>query len=354
MNDTLHIAELDSNVRFDATSDILATSKISLRRLSVAPMLDLTNKHYRYMARQISRHAWLYSEMIHADAIVYGDRQQLLAIDESEHPVALQLGGSDAKKLAEASRIGQSFGYDEINLNCGCPSPRVQKGAFGACLMRDVELVADCLNMMQDAVGIPVTIKHRIGLDEDTDYQVLADFVGVLSQKTSCQTFIIHARNAWLNGLSPKENRHIPPLNYPYVYRLKKEFSDLEIILNGGVTDNDSVANHLQYVDGVMVGREAYYRPMMMQEWDRRFYGDDTLPVVQYDELIPKLHHYAQQQLLRYPAITLRHIVRHYLGLVHGVNGARQWRKILSDATLLRENNPDLILEAWQSVIAAR
>lgn len=253
------------------------------RTLSVAPMLDWTDRHYRYMARQITRHTWLYTEMVNAGAIVYGDPDRFLHRNECENPVALQLGGSEPKLLANASAKAAEYGYDEINLNCGCPSPRVQKGAFGACLMNEVELVSNCLNAMQDAApDYAVTIKHRIGLDKQTEYEPLAEFVGTLRDKTPCRTFIVHARNAWLDGLSPKENRDIPPLRYDYVYRLKNEFPDLEILINGGVKTNEEIAEHLRHVDGVMVGREAYHNPMIMQHWDSLFYGD-TQPEITYE-----------------------------------------------------------------------
>ena len=318
------------------------------RTLSVAPMLDWTDRHYRYMARLISRNAWLYTEMINANAIIHGNSDRLLAYHPQEQPVALQLGGSEPAVLAQAAKIAAGYDYDEINLNCGCPSPRVQQGAFGACLMREVELVAQCLNAMQEAVNIPVTIKHRIGLDKETAYQPLADFVGTLREKTACRIFVVHARNAWLEGLSPKDNRDIPPLRYDYVYRLKQEFPDLEIILNGGVTDNAQIHRHLQYVDGVMVGREAYHNPMLMRSWDAEFYASHQ-PAVEYEDLVNQLLDYARRQLAN-PDISLRHMARHYLGLMHGLPGARQWRRMLSDASLLKNNDASLIAEAWQAV----
>ena len=288
------------------------THTLPPRRLSIAPMLDWTDRHYRYLARQITRNTWLYSEMVNSGAIVYGDKDRFLMFNEGEQPVAL-------------AKAAEEYGYNEVNLNCGCPSPRVQKGSFGACLMNEVMLVADCLNAMQDAVGIPVTVKHRIGVDRQTEYQTVADFVGTLRDKTACKTFIVHARNAWLDGLSPKENRDVPPLKYDYVYRLKQEFPELEIIINGGITTNEAIAGHLQHVDGVMVGREAYHNPMVMHEWDRLFYGDTR-------------------------GTILRHIVRHSLGLMHGLKNARTWRRMLSDATLLKDNDGSLILEAWKEV----
>ncbi|MCF7522133.1 tRNA dihydrouridine(20/20a) synthase DusA [Neisseria sp. ZJ106] len=319
------------------------------RRLSVAPMLDWTDRHYRYMARQISRHTWLYSEMINAGAIIYGDAQRFLMFNEGEQPVALQLGGSEPADLAQAAKAAEQYGYNEVNLNCGCPSPRVQKGAFGACLMNEVDLVADCLNAMQDAVQIPVTVKHRIGVDRQTEYQTVADFVGTLQRKTACRTFIVHARNAWLDGLSPKENREVPPLKYEYVYRLKQEFPDLEILLNGGVTTNEEIAAHLQHVDGVMVGREAYHNPMIMRHWDRLFYQDDRAPIA-YAELVERIYRYSQTQIQAGRGTILRHIARHTLGLMHGLKNARTWRRMLSDANLLKDNDGTLILQAWAEV----
>ncbi len=320
------------------------------RRLSVAPMLDWTDRHYRYLARQISRHAWLYTEMVHAGAIVHGEADRFLRKEDSEQPVALQLGGSEPALLAAASRQAAAYGYDEINLNCGCPSPKVQKGAFGACLMNEVALVADCLNAMQEAApACAVTVKHRIGIDRQTGYQNVADFVGTLREKTTCRTFIVHARNAWLQGLSPKENREIPPLQYDYVYRLKQEFSDLEIIINGGITSSEAAAGHLRHVDGVMIGRECYHHPMVMQDWDARFYGSSE-PAIGHGELVRRLYHYMQAQIAAGRGTGVRHMARHYLGLMHGLPRAKLWRRMLSDSALLQANRPELILDAWAAV----
>lgn len=316
-------------------------------------MLDWTDRHYRYMARQISRRTWLYTEMINAGAVIYGDPERFLLKDSCENPVALQLGGSEPQALAAAAGKAAAWDYDEINLNCGCPSPRVQKGAFGACLMNEADLVADCLNAMQEAAPqCAVTVKHRIGVDKQADYQVVADFVGTLREKTACRTFIVHARNAWLDGLSPKENRAIPPLRYDYVYRLKQEFPDLEIIINGGIKTNEEIAAHLNHVDGVMIGRECYHNPMIMRDWDNLFYGDKHAPV-EYEELVARLQAYAAAQLAAGRGTILRHMARHYLGLMHGLKGARQWRRMLSDAGLLKSNRPELIAEAWAEVAKA-
>lgn len=324
-------------------------SRLPPRRLSVAPMLDWTDRHFRYMARQITENAWLYSEMINAGAIIYGDKDRFLMFNEGEQPVALQLGGSEPADLAKAAKAAEEYGYNEINLNCGCPSPRVQKGAFGACLMNEVGLVADCLNAMQDAVDIPVTVKHRIGVDRQTEYGVAAEFVGTLYEKTVCRTFIVHARNAWLDGLSPKENREVPPLKYDYVYRLKQDFPELEIIINGGITTNGQISEHLKHVDGVMVGREAYHNPMIMRDWDRLFYGESS-PPVEYADLVRKLYEYSRAQIQAGRGTILCHIVRHSLGLMHGLKNARTWRRMLSDAALLKDNDGSLILDAWREV----
>ena len=324
-------------------------SRLPPRRLSVAPMLDWTDRHFRYMARQITENAWLYSEMINAGAIIYGDKDRFLMFNEGEQPVALQLGGSEPADLAKAAKTAEEYGYNEINLNCGCPSTRVQKGAFGACLMNEVGLVADCLNAMQDAVDIPVTVKHRIGVDRQTEYGVAAEFVGTLYEKTPCRTFIVHARNAWLDGLSPKENREVPPLKYDYVYRLKQDFPELEIIINGGITTNGQISEHLKHVDGVMVGREAYHNPMIMRDWDRLFYGESS-PPVEYADLVRKLYEYSRAQIQAGRGTILRHIVRHSLGLMHGLKNARTWRRMLSDAALLKDNDGSLILDAWREV----
>lgn len=325
------------------------TRPLPPRRVSVAPMLDWTDRHYRFMARQITRHAWLYSEMVNAGAIVYGDKDRFLLRNECENPVALQLGGSDPADLAKAAKAAEEYGYDEVNLNCGCPSPRVQKGAFGACLMKEAGLVADCLNAMQDAVQVEVTVKHRIGVDRQTEYQSVADFVGTLSRKTACKTYIVHARNAWLDGLSPKENRDVPPLRYDYVYRLKREFPELEIVINGGIGCNRQIAGHLEHVDGVMVGRECYHNPMLMRDWDALFYDDGHEPI-DYATLVDRLQAYAAGQVAAGRGTQLRHMARHYIGLMHGLKGARAWRRMMSDAELLKPSNPGLIGEAWQKV----
>ncbi|WP_434779783.1 tRNA dihydrouridine(20/20a) synthase DusA [Neisseria sp. Ec49-e6-T10] len=320
-------------------------SSVVSRRLSVAPMLDWTDRHYRFFARQITHHALLYSEMVTTGALLFGQADRFLSFDEAEHPVALQLGGSDPKDLAKCAILAQTYGYDEVNLNCGCPSPRVQKGAFGACLMNEVSLVADCLKAMQDVTDIDVTVKHRIGVDREDSYDIVRDFVGALAHQTSCSTFIVHARNAWLEGLSPKENREVPPLKYEYVYKLKQDFPDLEIIINGGVKTNEDITKHLDFVDGVMVGREAYHNPYFMAQWDQLFY-DDSHAVLTQVQIVDLLRIYCQKQLDRNQGTNMRHMVRHYLGLMQGKKGAKAWRRMLSDAKLLNGADTTLLVEA--------
>ena len=312
------------------------------RRLSVAPMLDWTDRHYRYFARQISRHTWLYTEMVTTGALLYGDVERHLRFDEAEHPVALQLGGSEPAELAQCARLAQQWGYDEVNLNVGCPSERVQKGAFGACLMAEPQLVADCVKAMRDVVDIDVTVKHRIGIDQIEHYDYLAGFVDQVAA-AGCTTFIVHARNAILKGLSPKENREIPPLKYDYVYRLKQERPELEILLNGGVKTNAEIAEHLRHVDGVMVGREAYHNPWLMAEWDAAFYGDDSSAVTR-QQVVDAMLPYIRARLAE--GHKLRNIARHILGLFQGMPGARQWRRMLSDAKLLDGADEGLLLQA--------
>jgi tRNA-dihydrouridine synthase A len=320
--------------------------KYSKRKLSVAPMMDWTDRHCRVFHRKITRHTWLYTEMVTTGALVYGDVARHLRYDEQEHPVALQLGGSDPADLAKSAKLGQEWGYDEINLNCGCPSERVQKGAFGACLMAEPELVADCVKAMRDAVSIDVTVKHRIGIDKVEDSGFVRDFVGTVAE-AGCTTFIVHARNAILKGLSPKENREIPPLKYDVAYWLKQQFPDLEIIINGGVKTDDEIAQHLEHVDGVMLGREAYHNPWVMADWDRRFYGD-AAPGKTREQVLAEMIPYIAAQLAEHGAngLKLNSITRHMLGLMAGLPGARAFRQLLSDPKRLAAGDPGLLLEA--------
>ena len=295
-------------------------------------MMDWTDRHCRYFLRQVSSRVRLYTEMITAAALVHGDVERHLAFSDEEHPVAAQLGGSEPDELAMCARLVASYGYDEINLNVGCPSERVQKGAFGACLMAEPSLVAECVRAMKDASGLDVTVKHRVGIDSIEAYDFVRDFVATVS-KAGCRTFIVHARNAILKGLSPRENREVPPLKYDYVYRLKEEFPQLEIVINGGIASWVEITNHLAYVDGVMLGRAAYHNPWMLAD------AGKTRP-----QVVQAMHEYAGREE------SLRHVTRHMLGLYHGHRKARLWRRMLSDSELLKQNRPELLLEALAAV----
>ena len=277
------------------------------RKFTVAPMLDWTDRHCRHFHRLLTKYAILYTEMVTTGALLNGDVDRHLRFDVAEHPVALQLGGSDPHDLATCARMAADYGYDEVNINVGCPSERVQKGAFGACLMAEPELIGECVSAMQAAVSIPITVKNRIGIDDQDDYEGLHRFISTVSQ-AGCRTFIIHARKAWLKGLSPKENREIPPLRYELVYQIKREFPQLEILINGGITTLEQCQQHLQYVDGVMVGREAYHNPWVLARVDAQLYGtssavDDRKAIV--EAFLP----YVQQQLEQ--GVPLGHMTRH-------------------------------------------
>jgi tRNA-dihydrouridine synthase A len=316
------------------------------RRLSVAPMMDWTDRHCRVFHRHISKHTWLYTEMVTTGALVYGDVERHLRFNEEEHPVALQLGGSDPTDLATSAKLGEKWGYDEINLNCGCPSERVQKGAFGACLMAEPQLVADCVKAMRDAVSIDVTVKHRIGIDDVQSYDFARDFVGKVAD-AGCTTFIVHARNAILKGLSPKENREIPPLKYDYAYQLKRDFPDFEIIINGGIKTEAEIDEHLKHLDGVMLGREAYHNPFVMANFDQRYYGDTSAPLTR-EQVLEAMIPYIQAQLAQYGPLGLKlnSITRHMLGIMTGLPGARAFRQTLSDSKKLALGDANLLLEA--------
>jgi tRNA-dihydrouridine synthase A len=315
------------------------------RRFSVAPMLDWTDRHYRYFARLMSSQALLYTEMVTTGAILFG-KGDYLEYNEAEHPLALQLGGSDPQALAQCARIAEERGYDEVNLNVGCPSDRVQNGRFGACLMAEPQLVADCVNAMQQQVSIPVTVKTRIGIDEQDSYLFLTDFVGKVSE-AGCNTFIIHARKAWLQGLSPKENREIPPLDYPRVYQLKQDFPALNISINGGIKSWDDITQHLQQLDGVMVGREAYQNPYLLAEVDQRLFGMNRA-LLSRDEVVDAMLPYVAQHLQA--GGRLNHITRHLTGLYQGVAGGRSWRRYLSENAHKPEAGIEVLLAARNSV----
>ncbi|MBY0544634.1 MAG: tRNA dihydrouridine(20/20a) synthase DusA [Gammaproteobacteria bacterium] len=301
--------------------------EIPAYRFSVAPMIDWTDRHCRFFLRLLSRHMLLYTEMITTGAILYGKRDRYLAFDPCEHPVAIQLGGSNPAELAQCAAIAADYGYDEVNLNVGCPSDRVQSGRFGACLMAEPELVAECVAAMKQAVSIPVTVKCRIGIDERDSYEELQHFVQLIAA-ASCDRLIVHARKAWLKGLSPKENREIPPLNYETVYQLKRDFPVLPIILNGGVTDLDQAAEHIQQLDGVMMGRAAYHNPYLLTEVDNRFFNE-KLAILSREDIIAQLVPYIERQ--HRVGVAVKHITRHVLGLFQGVAGGKRWRRFLSE-----------------------
>jgi tRNA-dihydrouridine synthase A len=309
-------------------------------------MMDWTDRHCRFFLRLITRRAWLYTEMVTTGALLHGDVPRHLDFDPAEHPVALQLGGSDPAALAQCATLGERWGYDEINLNVGCPSERVQTGSFGACLMAEPELVAACVRAMRDAVAIPVTVKHRLGLDRNEDYGFVRDFVGTVAD-AGCELFIVHARNAVLKGLSPKENREVPPLRYDVVHRLKREFPALQIITNGGLARWDAIERELACVDGVMLGRAAYHDPWQLAQADWRAYGDEA-PGRSRADVLRALMPYAQAQLQR--GVALRAIACHVLGLYHGQSGGRRYRQILSDSSKLKDAGPELFLEALEAV----
>ncbi len=294
-------------------------------RLSVAPMMDWTDSHCRVFHRLLAPHARLYTEMVHAQAVIHGDRDRLLGFDRSEHPVALQLGGSEPAALAQAAHIGQEWGYDEINLNVGCPSDRVQAGRFGACLMKEPALVADSIAAMIAAVEVPVTVKCRLGVDEEEDYGRFLDFIDTVAA-AGCRIFFVHARKAWLQGLSPKENREIPPLRYDWAYRLKRERPQLTIAVNGGIDAIEDVQGHLQHTDGVMLGRAAYHDPYLLHRLDVALFGGELRTRT---ELLRAMRPYVEAKLGQ--GAALKHISRHVLGLFHGQPGGRAFRQVLSE-----------------------
>ena len=310
------------------------------RRLSVAPMMDCTDRHFRYLVRLVTRHTLLYTEMVTSAALVHGGRERLLDFAEEEHPIALQLGGSDPAELGRCARFAAERGFDEINLNVGCPSDRVRSGRFGACLMAEPDVVARCVEAMIAASRLPVTVKTRIGIDDRDRYEDLTEFVGAVVA-AGCRTVIIHARKAWLSGLSPKENREIPPLRYDVVYRLKEDFPALEVIVNGGIVSLDEAVAHNERVDGAMMGREAYRNPFALAQADRRVFGAAAAPPDRI-EVAHSMLAYARRELAR--GNRLHHVTRHMLGLFHATSGARRWRRHLTteaarrdDAAVIRE-----------------
>ena len=311
-------------------------------RFSIAPMMDWSDHNCRYFWRLLTKQALLYTEMVTTGALIHGDRKRFLHFNREEHPVALQLGGSDPKDLARCARWAQEWGYDEVNINCGCPSDRVQSGMFGACLMGKPNLVADCVKAMMDSCDIPVTVKHRIGIDHMESYEQLLAFIEPVAV-AGCSVFIVHARKAWLQGLSPKENREIPPLNYPWVYQLKKDFPHLTIVVNGGIQTIEECQTHLDHVDGVMLGREAYQNPWMLAQVDEALFGMDS-PLKSRDDVIAELLPFAEQHLAQ--GGQLNHITRHILGLYQGIPGARKFRRHLSENAYKKEAGISILAEA--------
>ncbi|MEO7808094.1 MAG: tRNA dihydrouridine(20/20a) synthase DusA [Ramlibacter sp.] len=316
-------------------------------RMSVAPMMDWTDRHCRYFHRLLSSGTLLYTEMMTTGALTHGDVPRHLDFNAEEHPVALQLGGSDPADLAHCARLGAQWGYDEINLNCGCPSERVQRGSFGACLMAEPELVADCVKAMVDAVDVPVTVKHRIGIDKSESYEFVRDFVGAVSE-AGCGVFLIHARNAWLKGLSPKENREVPPLHYERVHQLKQDFPHLLFAVNGGIKTDEQVADQLQQVDGVMVGREAYHNPWWLARWDAQFFGASNTALTREAVEERMVDYMAREQAAR--GTPWSSVARHMLGLRNGLPGARRWRQVWSDHKLKGLHPRDVMALAHDAI----
>ena len=308
--------------------------------VSIAPMMDWTDRHCRYFYRLLSKNTQLYTEMITAKAILNGDKSRLLDFNLGENPLTLQLGGSDPTEMAKCALIAQDWGYDEVNINVGCPSDRVLSGSFGACLMKEPDLVASCVESMIDKCDIPVTVKSRIGIDDMESYEQLADFIMRIHNK-GCQHFIIHARKAWLQGLSPKENRTIPPLNYQWVYQLKKDFPQLKITINGGIENCSEVKNHLNYVDGVMLGRSVYHNPFLLREIDESIFGSKN-NLLDREQVLIKYMDYIRQQIKF--GVPIRSMTRHILGLYHGESNAKLFRRLLSGKTVELEHLNDWLV----------
>ena len=321
------------------------THKVENRhQLCTAPMMDWSDRHCRFLFRLFAPRATLYTEMVTTGAIIFGDQKRHLDFSSEEHPIALQLGGSAPKELQRCTALASDWGYDEINLNCGCPSDRVQKGNFGASLMLEPKLVAQCVESMQETTDVPITVKHRLGIDNHESYDFVSNFVGTI-RDSGCRTFIVHARIAILKGLSPKKNREVPPLNYEFVYRLKREFPDCSFILNGGLNESTDIDEIMKKIDGVMIGRSIYNSPEFLGKLSQSIHKHSSSSM---DIIITKMHEYASSQISE--GVQLKSITRHLLGLFHGREGARKWRRALSNPEFLKKNNPDLILGAFREI----
>jgi tRNA-dihydrouridine synthase A len=317
------------------------------RTFCIAPMMDCSDRHSRFFMRLFSKNILLYTEMVTAAAIIHGDRDYLLGFSDEEHPIAVQLGGSDPEQLYRVAKICDDYGYDEINLNCGCPSDSVQSGSFGACLMADPELVGECVRALKSGSALPVTVKHRTGIDQQNDYELLRDFVAI-QVEAGADAMIVHARNAWLKGISPKQNREIPPLKYDWVYRLKKDFADCEIIINGGIKTLDSSLEHLQRVDGVMLGREPYQNPYLLHNIDQVIFCDTDSQVKSRLSLLREIYPYIERHLAG--GMPLTKMVRHIIGLFHGEPNARRWRRHLSENACRKSAGMQTLYEAERLV----
>jgi tRNA-dihydrouridine synthase A len=315
------------------------------RRFSIAPMMAYSDRHSRYFLRLLSKHSLQYTEMVTAAAILYGDQDYLLGFSPQEHPLAVQLGGSDPEQLYQAAKICTDYGFDEINLNCGCPSDRVQSGSFGACLMADPGVVAECVSALRSAGDLPVTVKHRTGIDQQDEYDVFREFAQIQIE-AGVDALIVHARNAWLQGLSPKQNRDVPPLRYQWVYRLKQDFPDTEIIINGGIKDLDSAQQHLELVDGVMLGREPYQNPYLLHQVDAQIFGAANERFISRFEVLQSYYPYIEAQLENGQPLT--RMVRHIISLFHGEPNSKQWRRFISENACKKPAGMNVLYEAEQ------
>jgi len=332
----------------EAAGCFLAPEGLSMinRAFSIAPMLDWTDRHDRYFLRLISKHVLLYTEMVTTGAILHGDRERHLAFNEEEHPLAVQLGGSNPDDLAACAKIAEQYAYDEINLNVGCPSDRVKAGRFGACLMATPKIVAECVEAMNSVVSIPVTVKHRIGIDDHDSWDELCEFVEIVSA-SGCDVFIVHARKAWLHGLSPKENRSIPPLKYDIVHKLKETYPQKSFIINGGFLTLETAKQQLDFVDGVMMGREAYHNPYILSEVDKIFFNYD-MPQLNRLEVLESLYPYIEKELKK--GVRLHSITRHILGLFNGFPGARSWRRYISENATKADAGIEVVQQALSKI----